>query len=456
MALTNEISDAASLARLAEGSGESTRPLVPFAPPTFPSVVARPSRRARTKRLIFINRFFFPDVSATSQILFDLARRLVQQGIEVHVICSGQLYDDPSARLPAREIVHGIHVHRAWTSRFGRDRLAGRSLDYASFYVSGAAKLFALLRKGDVVIAKTDPPLISIAAAAAARVRGARLINWLQDVFPEVASQLGANPLPGWLDKALKRLRDQSLAMAQVNVVLGSRMREHLEGRRIPTSRIKVIENWADGSAVVPMAVGASRLRQTLGLENKFVIGYSGNLGRAHEFETILAAAERLKNEQDVVFLMIGGGAKMEQLRRCVLERNLENFRFLPYQPRERLSDSLAAADVHLACLLPNLEGLIVPSKCYGVLAAGRPLIFIGDADGEVARIVREKECGRAVQMGDAAALVRTITELRGNLELREKIGLRARELFIDCYTVERATIEWLQVLSAPSLETAA
>lgn len=446
MALASEIIDAAALRRIADAPSETHA--------LWPERISPRTERAAVRqrqRVIFVNRFFYPDVSATSQILFDLARRLVTHGVEVHVVCSRQLYDDPAARLAPREVVEGIQVHRAWTSRFGRDRLAGRAVDYASFYITGASVLMALARKGDVIVAKTDPPLISIAAAAIARLRGARLINWLQDVFPEVASHLGANPLPRWLDAGLKHLRDQSLAVAQVNVVLGSRMREHLEGRRIPANRIRVIENWADGDAVVPMPVKASRLRSTLGLQDKFVVGYSGNLGRAHEFETILSAAEWLRDCTDIVFLMIGGGAKMAQLRRAVVERGLANFRFLPYQPREKLSDSLAAADVHLACLLPALEGLIVPSKCYGVLAAGRPLVFIGDVEGEVARIVTTMSCGLAVQAGDQRALVEALETLMRNCELRLKMSHCARRAFIDFYTVERATQQWLRLIGKPA-----
>src|SRR5688500_14210252 len=182
-------------------------------------------------------------------MLFDLASRLVQRGMEVHVVCLDRLYDDPSRRLVAEEMIHGIHVHRAWTSHFGRSRLQGRAFDYASFYVTASARLLRLLRRGDTVVAKTDPPLISILVAVIAKLRGARLVNWLQDVFPEVASCLGVNPLPAWLDDRLKRLRDYSLSVAQTNVVLGTRMREHLEERRIPRERIQVIENWADGDA---------------------------------------------------------------------------------------------------------------------------------------------------------------------------------------------------------------
>jgi colanic acid biosynthesis glycosyl transferase WcaI len=401
----------------------------------------------KMQRVVFVNRYFYPDVSATSQILWDLAQGLRKQGMEVHVVCCRQLYEDSSSRLSSRETIGGVQVHRIWTTRFGRAGLAGRAFDYLSFYLFAAAKLLGTVGKHDVLVAKTDPPLISLVAAAIAAMRGAHLINWLQDVFPEIASQLGANPLPTWLDAALRRMRARSLAAASMNIVLGQRMRDHLLDQRVAPERIRVIENWADGTAIRPIPAEGTCLRKTLGLEGKFIVGYSGNMGRAHEFDTILGAATKLRARDDIVFVVIGGGAKMPPFKRAVQDRRLTNFVFLPYQPRELLCDSLAAADVHLACLLPPLEGLMVPSKFYGILAAGRPVIFIGDADGELARVIRASQCGSVVFSGDGAVLADEISRLSVEPAWRHAAGQRARELFDRDYTLEAATGKWLTVL---------
>jgi glycosyltransferase involved in cell wall biosynthesis len=177
------------------------------------------------------------------------------------------------------------------------------------------------------------------------------------------------------------------------------------------------------------------------------VVCYSGNLGRAHEFDTLLDAADLLKLDGSFVFLIIGGGARMPALRRAVAERELPNFRFLPYQPREALEDSLAAADVHLVSLRPALEGLICPSKLYGILAAGRPLIFIGDGDGEIARVVGSAGCGLSVEVGDSADLAECLKFLRTVDDARLQMGIRARALACEKYTLERATNRWTDVL---------
>jgi colanic acid biosynthesis glycosyl transferase WcaI len=401
------------------------------------------------RSIVFVNRYFYPDESATAQVLTDLVRALSARGFDVRVICSRQLYDEPSVQLAPRERIFEAWVRRVATTRFGRYRLLGRALDYASFYVSCAFCLLTTLKRGDLLVVKTDPPLMSLLAAPIAALKQVRLVNWQQDVFPEVASLLGMNPLPRWADAYLRRLRNASLRSSQMNVVIGSHMRDYFAANGIPPSKLCVIENWANGEAIKPKLIGASSLRARLGLGDRFVVCYSGNLGRAHEFDTLLRAAEALKLERTFVFLMVGGGASMVALRRAVEERGLESFCFLPYQPREELNDSLAAADVHLACLLPALEGLIVPSKVYGVLAAGRPLIYIGRPDGEVARVLHDAQCGLAVQVGEAAALTDALRYLQANPEVRAAMGERARRLFCENYSLGKAVDRWVSLLNS-------
>ncbi|MGO9993445.1 MAG: glycosyltransferase family 4 protein [Steroidobacteraceae bacterium] len=406
-------------------------------------------RPTAASKIVFVNRYFYPDQSATSQLLTDLASALADSGLDVHVVCSRQRYDDSSARLVSKDSVGRVVVHRVWTSRFGRARLVGRAVDYATFYMSSGLALLRLLRRGDTVIAKTDPPLISIVAMLAAKLRGAQLINWLQDIFPEVASLLGANPLPPLLDSLLRRCRDLSLRAARTNVVLGERMRERLQLIGISPEKIRIVENWAEVDPETPKPASISTLRSRLGLGDQFVVGYSGNLGRAHEFQTLLDSAEILQNDTAIVFLMIGGGVGMTQLNRAVVERGLKNFRFLPYQPRESLGDCLAAADVHWVSLLPSLEGLIVPSKFYGILAAARPVIFIGDPDGELSRVIRAAQCGSAVSVGDIKGLVRALGDLKVDARRLEREGTNGYHRYCERYSARRAIEDWKLIVRA-------
>jgi glycosyltransferase involved in cell wall biosynthesis len=407
----------------------------------------------KPRRIVFVNRYFDPDQSATSQMLTDLAHGLSGIGWTVEVVCSRQLYDDPKALLASVEMRGNVLVHRSHTTHFGRSRLIGRAVDYASFYVSAAYRLLRVLKPRDILIAKTDPPLLSLLAAPIARWTGAHLVNWQQDVFPEIATQLGSNPLSGPFDRLLRGLRNASLRRASMNVVISERMAGYFAQQGIPSDRLSVIENWADGDAIQPKPAGASRLRRQLALGGRFLVCYSGNLGRAHEFATLLGAADSLRGDPSVGFLMIGGGAKLDGLRRAVAELKLDNFMFLEYQPRENLSDSLAAGDLHLVSLRPELEGLIMPSKLYGILAAGRPVIFIGDATGDVARMIRRAECGETVPIGASAALVAAIRRMQCDPAQRAAMGARARQAFTAYHTREEAIDRWrmlLELIPAP------
>ncbi|MFO1316200.1 MAG: glycosyltransferase family 4 protein [Burkholderiales bacterium] len=400
-------------------------------------------------KIVFVNRFYAPDHSATSQMLTDLAVALAADGTDVHVVTSRLRYDDPADRLAPSETLDGVCVHRVRTTSFGRGTLPGRAFDYASFYVAASVRLLALLRRGDVVVAKTDPPLISVPVGWAGRLRGAWRVNWLQDVFPEVAAELGMAVARGILGRAATWLRDRSLREAAANVVIGARMRDRVAAQGVAPRRIAVIPNWADGAAVAPVPRDANPLRADWGLAGKFVVGYSGNMGQAHEFLTIVDAAAALREDRDIVFLFIGGGAQKAVIAAASAERGLANLLLKPYQPRDRLAHSLGAADVHLVTLRPELEGLIVPSKFYGIAAAARPAIFVGDPEGEIGSEVRAAECGRSVRQGDVAGLVAAIREMRDSAEVRERMGRNARRLFDDRYDKPMGVGKWRALLRA-------
>jgi glycosyltransferase involved in cell wall biosynthesis len=401
----------------------------------------------QTPRLIFVNRFFFPDHSASSQILSDLAFELADAGREVHVVTSTQIYDDAKAALPVSEINNGVHVHRVPSTGFGRGSLPGRAIDYVSFYRSMWQRLVALARPGDIVIAKTDPPLISIIALAAARRNSARLVNWLQDIYPETAVELGVPLMRSPVAASLTALRNRSLRQAEATVVVGELMAQKVEALGIPPSRIHVIPNWCNDKLIRPVAHSENSLRQAWGLVGQFVLAYSGNLGRAHDFETVLAAAERLRNE-DFIFLMIGGGKRFEELSRAVKRQGLtRSFRFIPYQDQKTLPYSLAVADAHWLSLNPKLEGLIVPSKFYGIAAAGKPIIVIADKNGEIARLVQQHSCGIVVAPGDADALVSNLRLLSAAPETVSEMGRRARAMLDAHFTRQKALQRWSRLL---------
>ena len=313
--------------------------------------MARPA-----SHVIFLNRFFYPDHSATSQMLSDLAFALAGQGYRLSVITSRQRYDAPSARLPNRRGIAGVDVHRVPTSRFGRHFLPGRFVDYLSFYVSAAWSAVAP-RASRRHYRRENRPADALTARRAHRApsTGARLVNWLQDLFPEVAEELKVG---GGLARAaygpLRWLRDRSLASADMNVVLGeANGSTSSQALVVKPSRVRVIPNWADGDLIRPIEHPANALRRQWGLGDALTVGYAGNLGRAHDIDTMLEAIAGTQTEQpplqpssfqaapSSVAGFSSGVARYSKLEVCSLSPKVSNVEFKPYQPRERLAESL-------------------------------------------------------------------------------------------------------------------
>jgi glycosyltransferase involved in cell wall biosynthesis len=408
------------------------------------------STGARGKRIIFVNKYFYPDHSATSQILSDLVFYLARSGYAVHVITSTQRYDDPRADLPRTEERNGVLISRLGTAQFGRSSLLGRGVDYLSFYRAAYRSLVNVASPGDIVVTKTDPPLLGVAVMQAAKTRRVRLVNWLQDLYPEVAMQLRVPLIRGPVAQWLIRVRDMGLHAAEANVVVGQRMAEVLRARGVESNRIKIIPNWCDDEEIRPISSRENPLRREWVLEDKFVAGYSGNLGMGHEFETVLAAAEVLRSDPRITFLLIGGGSKFGELARNVHKRKLDHlFRFMPYQDRRALKYSLNVPDVHWFSLKPELEGIMVPSKFYGIAAAARPMIAITHHDGELARLIRVHRCGEVVEPGNGEHLAAILRKFSTEVQRREQMGRYARAMLESHFARRRAFQRWLQLLEA-------
>jgi glycosyltransferase involved in cell wall biosynthesis len=263
-------------------------------------------------------------------------------------------------------------------------------------------------------------------------------------------------------------LRTGSLHGASVNVALGERMADQLSALGVAAHRIRIIANWADGELIRPLEHSENRLRCEWGLQNAFVVGYSGNLGRAHEYETLLDAIERIElravpqtaagmdQKRELVWLFVGGGVLSDRFQAEVRRRGLRSVAFRPYQPRERLAESMSAADVHLVSLRPELEGLIVPSKIYSILAAGRPALFIGDNKGEIARLLTRHKCGWTVAAGAGATLAHDVLALSREPALARRMGIEARRAFEAEFDKGAAVARWERLIADLSRPTEA
>jgi len=396
--------------------------------------------------VVLLNQYYAPAEAATAQILEDLARHLVHEGHRVSVVCSRRSYPDPSTVYPARETLEGVSVLRTWTTGFGRVSRLGRMLDYLVFML-GACRSLVLLGDVDVVVSLTTPPFVSLVGLAAARLRGARAVQWIMDIYPDLAFELGVLRRGSVLGRVLFRLSRFALSHADAVIALGRNMERRLRAAGAPN--LTVVHNWADGEAIRPRREAGARLREEWGWTDRFVLLYSGNLGLAHEFDTLLDAAEMLRTEPRVLFAFVGEGPQRTRLEREVTRRGLSNVELRPHLPRRRLGESLPAGDAHLVTLLDRVAGLVVPSKIYGILAAGRPTVFVGPEASEVDEILREGACGVRVAVGDAEGLARAIRAYATDESRCHADGDRARALFDRRFTREQALAAHSRVLDS-------
>lgn len=398
-------------------------------------------------KIVFANRYFSPDQSATSRMVSGLAFALRRRGFDVTAIASCTMHDNPATELAAQEMIGGVSVSRLWATRFGRSNILGRAIDYLTFHISAFFWCLANLEKGDIFVVCTDPPLLSVTTALPVRWCGARMVNWVMDLFPEVAMELGMLSEKGIAGRMSRAARNWSMRNSELIVCPTSTMASYLVKHGLNDDQVCVMHHWSDGEEIYPVEPAANNLRIRWGLQDKFVVGYSGNFGRAHDFSTLIEAAVHLSGNDDIQFLLIGGGQQRAHVEEVVRNRDLKNILFKPLQPSEHIAESLCAADAHIVSLIPRLEHCIVPSKFYGILAAGRPTLFVGDSNGEVARVVASADCGAAVKIGEGEKLADQILKMMEKPARRAEMGINARHTLDTVFSRERAVSAWSDLM---------
>ncbi|MGH8185465.1 MAG: glycosyltransferase family 4 protein, partial [Steroidobacteraceae bacterium] len=328
--------------------------------------------------------------------------------------------------VPPREMRNGVEIVRAAGTTLSPRRFTGRATNYLTYFGSACA---AGLRvpPPDVVVALTDPPIVGLAALIAARRHGARFVFLCQDIFPEVAVLLEDFQNRG-VNKALELVNRFLVRQADAIIALGDTMKRRLvEGKGADPRTISVIHNWADCAALAP-GPKDNPFARAHGLHDRFVVMHAGNIGLSQNLDVLLDAADRLRAHDGIRFVFVGDGSRRASLETSARERGLDNVAFIPYQPRSEMAASYAAADLFLVSLKPGLAGYIVPSKLYGILAAGRPYVAAVEDACEVAEITGRHECGFIVRPGDADALAARILGVYRNRSLAAELGRRARE----------------------------
>lgn len=389
-------------------------------------------------KLIFVNRVYWPSEAATAQLLSDLTEGLAAKGHDVHVIASGV---GPGSH-------RGVTIHRTG----GGDRHRGilsQLGNYVHFLRHSRAELARLAQPGDVVILKTDPPLLAVALTRAAVSRGVRVVQWIQDIYPEILTE-HYGPMLAPLVWPLRVWRNAAWRRSAVCVAVGPDMQPALTAAGIGAAAQRVQPNWAPRELEqAAQAEDVARLRAVWGLEDRFVVAYSGNLGRVHEFETLLDAAARLRDVPQIAFLFVGGGRRLAEVHRVVADRDLRNVHFSPAVARADLAASLAAADLQVVTLRPGFERWVNPSKLAGVLAVGRPALFIGPEQSAIAELLRVEGAGLAARNGDGAQVADSIHRLQKSPNLTAKLAAGARAAFARQFRFADQLDAWDQLLRA-------
>ena len=382
--------------------------------------------------IVFFNRAFYPDITATSQLLTELCQDLVvRHGCSVTVVAGtpqttiNAPENQPSHQAAPDNLGSRIAILRARATRFSKRRLIGRITNYISYFVSAIFASFKVAGV-DVVVSLTDPPIIPLVAYATAKRLNCPFVMVYQDVFPEVA-QIAKNYKNRVIIGLLHRINCFVAQRADRVVALSETMKFKLiKEKSADGDKTVVISNWIDCSNIVPEDK-RNPFSLSHGLADKFVVMHSGNIGLSQDFDLIIEAAARLKDKPDIIFVIVGDGVRKPDLQRKSKQLHLTNVVFFPYQPKELLRFSFAAADVFIVTLKNGLAGYLVPSKIYGILAAGRPYIAALEPASEVNDLTRKYRCGLLTRLADPDDLVRNILLLYGNRDLAGSLGANAR-----------------------------
>lgn len=362
-------------------------------------------------RILVLNQSFHPDVVAVAQYASELAAALVEAGHEVTVVVSARGYDDPALRFPRREVWNGVRILRVPSLGFGKGARWRRALDFASFLVSCSCRLI-LLSRFDLIVAMTSPPLVSFVATLFARIKGGRMISWVMDLNPDEAIAAG------WLDPnsslaaMLERILCYTLRCSERIVVHDEFVKARVAGKGVSPSKIVVVPPWSNDPVIRYDEGGREAFRREFGLAGKFVVMYSGNHSPCHPLDTLLDAARRLADHPRLAFCFVGGGSEFVKVREFAARHALRNITCIPYQPREKLSGSLSAADLHVVVMGNAFVGIVHSCKIYNILRLGIPFLYVGPEQSHIVDILPAGAHNRwafVAQHGDVAAVRRHI-----------------------------------------------
>jgi glycosyltransferase involved in cell wall biosynthesis len=392
-------------------------------------------------KILFINQCYWPDHAATAQVLTDLAEELAARGHTVTVLCSRNPYAGGEAAFAKQQRHHGVLIHRVATLGYGKKSgIRGRLLDYLSFHVAALLKGMRLSCP-EVVVTLTSPQLVGVLGWLLASCKRTRHVHWCMDLFPDTAVLFGIVKENGFVHRACAFLTRRYLRSCRAVLALSSCMAERIRRYGVREDRLHIVPVWADGAKLKPVPRHANQFLREHKLEDRFIVMFSGNLELGGDLDTLVEALQELRDDKEVLFVLISEGPRFERFRQMSAQAALTNVLLLPYQDRDLLAHSLSAGDVHVVTNKNGLRGLRVPCKTYGILAVGRPILYIGEPHSETADLIRDHQLGFVIQERDVKGVVHAVRALRDDAVRRGEISTRARAVFEANYEA-RANID--------------
>jgi colanic acid biosynthesis glycosyl transferase WcaI len=377
--------------------------------------------------ILLFNEYYPPDTSATAKLAAQITEALAVRH-KVTVVAGRPSYNPDEFypySLMHRTTRNGVTVECVGSTAYPRHAMRRRVSNYLSYLALAVPRAIAL--RPDMVIAMTDPPIAGIAAAFVARRIGKPFVYHIQDMYPDMAVGGDIVKPAAWV-RWWERMHRRALKQAARVIVIGDDMRERILSKGIAPEKVAVVRNGTTMPAMSPdpKDPAVQKIMQEVRCGFSFVVLHAGNLGFYGEWNTLLKAAELLRNE-DIGLVFIGEGANLERLKAAAV--NSPNVRFLPFRPADQMPPVLIAADAHVITVRRGLEGIVVPSKLYGILAAGRPVLAVTASNSDTARTVVEAGCGLAADPDDPAAVAAAIRQLRSDPAKLAEMGRRAREI---------------------------
>ena len=372
--------------------------------------------------ILLLNQYYPPDTSATAKMAVQVAEKLAERH-QVTVVAGRPSYDPdefyPFAFL-RRDIRDNVTVERVASTAYPRHQMRRRVSNYLSYLALAVPRALAI--HPDIVLAMTDPPVAGIAGAFIARMADRPFVYNIRDLYPDMAIGGDIVRPNRWVDR-WEKMHRRALHQAVRVIVLGDDMRERIISKGVSPDRVVVVR---DGASFPPLLPERNDLVvQKIRCGFPFVVLHAGNLGFYGAWDSVLKAADILRNE-NTGLVFVGDGANRAAME--ISAKPLPNVRFLPFFPIEQVPHVMMAGDVHIVTVRRGLEGVVVPSKLYSILAAGRPVLAIAAAESDAARIVRESGCGISADPDDPAAIAAAIRELRNDQNRLIQMGIRAKE----------------------------